>query len=65
MQIKSSYLQRLLKAIRENKANFETITFNHIYRELNTKANKLSKVALALPPGIMEVKEINNEQIKN
>ena len=60
MQIKAPHLQNLLKAIREQKASFETINFTHIYRELNSKSDKLSKVAITLPPGLMEVKEIRN-----
>ena len=65
IQINAPHLQHLLKAIREKITTFETISFNHIYRELNSEANKLSKMALALPPSLMEVMEINNNQIVN
>ena len=64
-KLTAPHLQHLLKAIREKITTFETISFNHIYRELNSEADKLSKMALALPPGLMEVKEINNNQIVN
>ena len=65
MQIKAPHLQHLLRVIKVQKASFETISFTHIYRELNIEADKLSKVALALHPGLMEVREIKDEQIEN
>ena len=65
IQINAPHIQHLLKMIREKMVAFETISFKHIYRELNSEVDKLSKIALALPPGIMEVKEINNNQIVN
>ena len=65
IQINSPHLQHLLKTIREQMEAFESITFRHIYREINSKADKLSKMALTLPPGIMEVKEIINNQTVN
>ena len=65
MHIKAPHLQHLLRVIKEQKAAFETISFKHIYSELNTEADKLSKVALALHPGLMEVREIKYEHIKN
>ena len=65
IQINTPHLQHLLKAIREQMVAFETISFNYIYRELNSEADKLSKMALALPSGLMEVKEISNERIEN
>ena len=56
-------LQHLLKIIREQMEVFESIFFQHIYKELNFEVDKLSKMALALSPGLMEVKEIvNNKQ---
>ena len=54
-----------MKILREQTAAFESITFHHIYRELNSEADKLSKMALALPPSLMEVKEIVNNQTVN
>ena len=64
-QINAPYLQHLLKAIGEHIAAFETNSFNHIYRELNSEVDKLSKMALTLPLGLMEVKKISNERIEN
>ena len=62
MHIKEPHLQHLLRVIKEQKSTFETISFTHIYRELNTEAN--SKDALALHPGLMEVRDINNEKVE-
>ena len=65
IQINSPHIQHLLKMIREKMVAFETISFKHIYRELNSEAEKLSKMALALPPNLMEVKEKCNDRIEN
>ena len=65
LQINAPHLQHLLRAIRDQMVNFESISFQHIYRELNVEADKLSKVALTLPPGLMEVKEFVNNQLVN
>ena len=45
--------------------NFESISFQHIYRELNVEADKMSKEALLLPPGLMEVKEFADNNLVN
>ena len=63
--INAPHLQHLLKTLREHMAIFESINFHHIYRELNSDADNLFKMALALPPGIMEVKEIVKNQTVN
>ena len=63
--INAPQLQHLLRTIKEQIASFETISFKHIYMELNTEANKISKLALSLPPRLMEVEEKNNEHIEN
>ena len=67
IQINAPHLQHLLKTIRKQMVSFETISFKHIYREVNFEADKLSKMALALPLplGLMEVKEISNDHIVN
>ena len=65
IHINSPHLQHLLKTLSEQMAAFESITFHHIYKELNSEVDKLSKMALALPPGLMEVKEIVNSQTMN
>ena len=48
------HLQNLLRAIRSLHPSFETIQFNHIYREFNIEADTLSKMALAIQLGITE-----------
>ena len=65
IKINAPHLQQLLKATREKISYFETMNFNRIYRELNSEAYKLSKMAPSLPPGLMEMKEISNENIEN
>ena len=65
LQINAPHLQHLLKTITEQLVAFETISFKHIYRELNYEADNLSKMTLSLPLGLMEVKEIINNQIVN
>ena len=45
--------------------NFESISFQHIYRELNEEADKLSKEALLLPPGLMMIKDYENNLLVN
>ena len=65
LQINAPQLQHLLRAIRSQNENFESISFQHIYRELNVDADKLSKEALLLPPGIMEIKDYENNILVN
>ena len=65
IHINSPHLQHLLKTLREQMVSFESITFHHIYKELNSKADKVSKIALALRLGLMEAKEIVNSQTVN
>ena len=65
IQINAPQIQHLLRTIKEKIGSFETISFKHIYMELNTEANKISKLALSLPPRLMEVEEKNNEHIEN
>ena len=65
LQINAPHLQHLLRAIRDQMSNFESISFQHVYRELNVEADKLSKLALMLPPGLMEVKEYVDNQLVN
>ena len=45
--------------------NFVLISFQHVYIELNVEADKLSKLALTLPPCLMEVKEYVDNQVVN
>ena len=65
LQINAPHLQHLLRAIRDQMHNFDTISFQHIYRELNVDVDKLSKEALLLPPGLMEVKEYAENLLVN
>ena len=62
IHINEPHLQHLLKTIKEQVATFEMISFGHIYRELNMETDKLSKLALALPPGLIEVEELSSGQ---
>ena len=50
-------LQKLLNAIRIMLESFSSIMISHIYRELNMKAGKLSKIELLLERGKLETEE--------
>ena len=65
LQIHAPHLQHMLRAIRIQKENFESISFQHIYRELNVEVEKLSIEALLLPPGIMEINDYENNLLVN
>ena len=65
LQINAPHIQHLLRETRIQKDNFESISFQHIYRELNVDADKLSKEALLLPLGIMEIKDYENNLFVN
>ena len=52
--IRVPHLQNLLRAIQSLQPSFETLHFNHVYKEFNTKADTLYKQALAIQPGIIE-----------
>ena len=43
--------------------SFEYVYFTHIYREINGEADLLSKLALALEPGVIEVEGFINGQV--
>ena len=64
-KIKAPHLQYLLKEIQALKPSFELVSFSHIYRELNSEAYTLSKLALAIQLGIIEVEEHANGQDNN
>ena len=57
------HLQHKLNEIPSLRSSFELVSFSHIYRELNSEADMLSKLALAIQPRVIEVEEDNNEQI--
>lgn len=63
--IRAPHLHYLLKEIQALKPSFESVSFSHIYRELNTKANTLSKLALAIQLGFIEGEEHINDQVSN
>ena len=65
LQINAPHLQHLLKEIRSQLENFNSTSFQHIYRELNEDADKLSKDALLLPPGIMLIKDYEKNILIN
>jgi ribonuclease HI len=43
----------IMNQVMEVKNRFEEISFNHIYREYNTKADQLSKETLLMQEGIL------------
>lgn len=63
IQISAPHLQYVMAIIRDFITSFEFVSFEHIYRELNMEADLLSKMALALQPGIIEVEEMISGQI--
>ena len=65
LQINAPHLQHLLRAIKSQVERFDSLSFQHIYRELNEYADKLSKAALSLPPGIMLIKDYENNLLIN
>ena len=65
VQINAPHLQYMMAAIRDLVTSFKSVSFEHIYRELNMEADSLSKLALALQPGIIEVEEMTNGQISD
>ena len=64
-KIRAPHLQYLLKEIQALKPSFELVSFSHIYRELNSEADTLLKLALAIQPRIIEVEEHTNGQVTN
>jgi len=55
--IRNSTLLQWYQKICELKSFFGEISFQHIYREYNSKADLLSKEALSLGDGILMLKE--------
>ena len=52
--IRAPHLQTILRVIRSMQPFFASLKFNHVYKEYNTKADILSKKALAIQPAIIE-----------
>ena len=57
IQINAPHLQQLLNAIRRLLESVSSLMISHIYRELNTKADRLSKLTLLVEPGKLETKK--------
>ena len=53
--INSTHLYHLLLTIKEHITFIVVLTFTNIYRDLNTEADKLSKLVLTLPLGLTKV----------
>ena len=65
LQINAPHLQHLLRAIRSQLENFNSTSFQHIYRELNEEADMLSKESLLLPTRLMMIKDYENNLLVN
>ena len=65
LQINAPHLQPPLRAIRSQMENFESISFQQVYIELNGEADKLSKEAIMLPQGLMVIKDYENNIMVN
>ena len=63
--IRETHIHNPLKEIRALQASFEAITFSHTYRELNTEADTLSKLALAIQAGIIEGEIFSKNEASN
>jgi hypothetical protein len=48
MQANSTHLQASMRKIRDTLSRFDSFSFAHIYRELNTEAYQLAKAILNL-----------------
>ena len=57
IQINAPHLQQLLNAIIRLLESFTSLKISHIYKELNSEANRLSKLALLLDLGKLEIEE--------
>ena len=59
-KIKTPNMQHLLTKIKQVMTSFESVSFTHIYREINGEADLLSKPAWALKLGVIEEEEFRN-----
>jgi hypothetical protein len=55
----------LLDRIREARAQFTSLSFQHVYKELNCKADQLSKEALRLQEEMMEVTKVIDRNVQS
>ena len=58
--ISAPHLQHLLSTIWLQLEAFEFTSFAHVFHELNSEAEGLSKFALALEPDMLETQEIKD-----
>ena len=56
-------MQHLLSTIWLQLEAFEFTSFVHMFHELNSEANGLSKFALALDPDMLETQEIKDGKV--
>ena len=61
--IRALHLHNLLNSIHALQPSFEVVSFKHIYREHNSEADTLSKLALAIHPGIIEGEITINREV--
>jgi ribonuclease HI len=57
LDVQNITLLSLAAQLKENSKQFVKISFAHVYRELNTIADALSKAGLALPVGQLRLEE--------
>lgn len=53
----------IIQRVMEVKLQFEFISFSHVYREFNTKADSLSKEALSLPEDSLLTQEFRGADL--
>ena len=64
--IRAPHLLYLLDEIQSLRSSFELVSFSHIYKEINSEADFLLKMALEIQLGIIEVEEhINGQGIES
>lgn len=62
-QLSNLNLGPILLRVLEVKQHFDFISFTHIYREFNTKADSLSKDALSLQEGSLLLQEFKGHDL--
>ena len=63
IQINAPHLQQLLNATNRLLDQFTSFNIAHVYRELNSEADRLSKMALLLEPGKIETEVLADNQM--
>ena len=59
-QIMAPHLQAILRSILSPFPKFQQLSFKHVYRELNTEVDALSKQALTLPLGTLTIMDVSS-----